>query len=61
MDTQGLSVNMAQNRIQEEAALKVQVMAMNSIKDAAADLNRLMESAQPITDHNKGNFLNIFM
>lgn len=52
---------MSQSRVQEEAAVKVQAMAMKTIKDAADDLNRLMESAKLITDPARGNFLNLFM
>ena len=61
MDIQTLSTNMSQNRIMEEAALKVQGMVMSNIKDAAADLGKLMDSAKVITDTNAGNFLNVFM
>ena len=52
---------MAQNRVQEEAAIRLQAMTLESIKEASADLNKLMESAQIITDTAKGNYLNIFM
>jgi len=61
MDIQSLSVNMTQNRVQEEAAVSVQAMALQTIKDAAADLQRLMESAKITTDPAKGNFLNVLM
>ena len=52
---------MTQNRVQEEAAVSVQAMALQTIKDAAADLQRLMESAKITTDPAKGNFLNVLM
>lgn len=52
---------MAQNRVQEEAAVRLQAMAMKNLKDTGADLARLMESAQIITDPSKGNFLNVLM
>ena len=61
MDIQSVSMEMSQSRVQEEAAVKVQAMAMKTIKDAADDLNRLMESAKLITDPARGNFLNLFM
>ena len=61
MDIQTLSSNMSQNQVQEEAAVKVQAMAMQTIKDASADLAKLMDSTQAIADPAKGNFLNILM
>ena len=61
MDIQSLSVNMSQSRVQEEAAVRVQAMLMQTIKDTSADLARLMDSAKIITDPAKGNFLNMLM
>ena len=61
MDIQSLSIELSQGRIQEEAAVRIQTMAMQTIKEAAADLNRLMESTKVITDPAKGNYLNLFM
>jgi len=61
MDIQSLSMNMAQGRVQEEAAVKVQAMMLQTIKDASADLARLMETANVIIDPAKGNYLNTFM
>jgi len=61
MDIQRSSIDTAQNRVQEEAAVRVQAMAIQNIKDTAADLNRLMESAKIISDPAKGNYLNLFM
>ena len=51
---------MAQGRVQEEAAVRVQAMALQNVKDAGADLERLMESAQTITDPAKGNYIDMF-
>ena len=48
---------MSQNRVQEEAAVQVQAMTLNNAKEQAADLSRIMESAEVITDPAKGNFL----
>ena len=53
-------MDVAQNRVQEEAAVKVQAMAMQNVKDASAELVKLLESAE-ITDPAKGNFLNVLM
>jgi len=61
MDIQNLSMNMAQNRVQEEAAVQVQAMAMQNIRETSEDLSRLMESAQTITDPARGNFLDMYM
>ena len=61
MDIQSLSVNMAENRVQEEAAVRMQAMALRTIEEAGADLARLMDSAKAITDPAKGNYLNILM
>ena len=52
---------MTQSRVQEEAAVKVQAMAMQNIKDASGDLARLMDSAKIISDPAKGNYLNLLM
>ena len=61
MDIQSLSVNMAQSRVQEEAAVRVQAMALDTVKETGEDLARLMNSAEVITDPAKGNYLNTFM
>ena len=61
MDLQRLSIDMAQTRVQEEAAVKVQAMTLQTIKDTAAELSRLVDSAKIISDPAKGNYLNLFM
>jgi hypothetical protein len=61
MDIPRLSMDMAQTRVQEEAAVKIQAMALQTVKDTAADLSRLIDSASAITDPSKGNYLNLFM
>jgi len=61
MDIQRLSIDTAQIRVQEEAAVRVQAMALQTIKDTAADLTRLIDSAVKISDPAKGNYLNMFM
>ena len=60
MDIQSLSMNMAQGRVQEEAAVRVQAMSLQNMKDTGADLARLMESAEAITDPAKGNYVDMF-
>jgi hypothetical protein len=61
MDIQKTSMDMAQNRVQEEAAIRVQAMMLETIKETSADLAKLMESAEAVTDPAKGNYLNLFM
>jgi len=61
MEIQSLSTNMAQGRVQEEAAVRVHTMAMQNVREAGEDLTRLMESAQTITDPARGNYLDTHM
>ena len=51
---------MAQTQVQEEAAIRLQAMTLDTIKEASADLSRLMESAQAITDPARGSYLDLF-
>ena len=53
-------MNMAQGQVQEGAAVKVQAMALQNMKDEGAELTRIMESAQVITDPAKGNYVDMF-
>ena len=65
MNIQSLSTDMAQGRVQEEAAVRVQSMAMQNIRNTGEDLTRIMDSAQTqtqvITDPARGNFLDLHM
>ena len=61
MDIQGLSMVMSQSRVREEAAVQVQAMTLDTAKEQAADLARIMASAEVISDPAKGNFLDISM
>ena len=54
-------MDMAQTRVSEEAAVRVQAMALQNAKDTAADLDRLIESVGKIIDPARGNYLNMFM
>ena len=60
MDIQSLSVNMSQARVQEQAAVQVQAMCLDMIKEQAAALGKLLSSVQPITDPNLGQNVNLF-
>ncbi|MCL2879947.1 MAG: YjfB family protein [Treponema sp.] len=59
MDIQNLSIQMAQNRVQEDAAISVQAKMIQNMKIAGEDLTRLIESASIITDPAKGNNVNL--
>lgn len=52
---------MSQSRVQEEAAVKVQAMLFDSIKNASADLGRLLDTAKIVSDPAKGNNLDLFI
>jgi hypothetical protein len=59
MDIQSLSVNMAQEKVQEQAAVKVQAMGLDRMKEEAVELNKLLSTVQSITDQNMGQKVNI--
>jgi urease gamma subunit len=49
-DIQTLSVDMAQSRVREEAAARVENMIIDSAKEQGDTLADLMESARVVTD-----------
>nr|AXS01221.1 hypothetical protein [uncultured bacterium] len=59
MDIQSASVNLSQSRLQEQAAVQVQEMALDTVKEQAAALDKLLQSAQVITDPNLGRNVNV--
>ena len=59
MDIQLASVNMNQARLQEDAALFVQAKVMDAVREQAAAVEKLISSAQVITDPNLGSSVNI--
>jgi len=59
MDIQVLSVNMSQAGLQEQAAVQVQAMGLNMMKEQAAALEKLLSSVQLITDPNLGRNVNL--
>ena len=61
MDIQSLSSGLAQTRVEEEVAVRLHAMAMQSMKDTGAELEKLLETANIITDPSKGNFLDILI
>jgi hypothetical protein len=59
MDIQSASVNLNQARLQEDAAVLIQAKALDTVKEQAAALEKLIASAQPVTDPNLGQKVNI--
>jgi hypothetical protein len=59
MDIQSLSVDMSLASVQEQAAVQVQAMGLNMIKEQAAALEKLLSSVQVITDPNLGQNVNL--
>jgi hypothetical protein len=59
MDIQSLSVNISQARVQEQAAVQVQAMGLDVMKEQAAALEKLLSSVQVITDPNMGQNINL--
>ncbi|MDR0624408.1 MAG: YjfB family protein [Treponema sp.] len=55
MTIEEVSMGMAQDRVQQEAALKIEAMALRGAEDQAAALMKLMESAETVGDPNMGN------
>jgi len=52
---------MAQARVQEEAAVGVASMALQTARDTGENIARIMDSAEMITDPTRGNFLDVTM
>jgi hypothetical protein len=60
MDIESLSTNMTQDQVREEAAVRVESMALQTIREQSAALEKLMESAEAITDPSRGNYLDFY-
>ena len=54
-----LSVDMSQAQVQEQAAVQVQAMSLDTEREQAAAVDTLISSAQPITDPNLGQTVNL--
>ena len=52
-------MNLSQDRVQAEAAVRVHSMVQQNLRDAGANLDQLMQSAQIITDPSRGNFVDM--
>jgi len=59
MDITTLSMMMSQGRIQQDAAMQVQKLALDGAKEQGAALAKLMESVPPVTDPSLGNKIDI--
>jgi hypothetical protein len=59
MDIESASVNMSQARLQEDAAVLVQAKVLDTVREQAAALDKLLSSAQPVSDPNMGQKVNI--
>jgi hypothetical protein len=59
MDIQSASVNLNQAKVQEQAAVLVQAKALDTVKEQAVALQKLLASAQPVTDPSLGQKINI--
>jgi len=59
MDIETVSVDMSQTMVQEQAAVQVQAMSLDTEKEQAAAVDTLISSAQPITDPNLGQTVNL--
>jgi hypothetical protein len=59
MDIQSASVNLSQARLQEDAAVLVQAKVLDTVREQAAALDKLISSAQPVSDPSLGQKVNI--
>jgi len=61
MDIQSLSINMSQANVQEQAAVQVQAMGLNMIKQQAAALNKLLSTVQAVIEPNLGKNVDLLV
>ena len=61
MDIQQLSKNMSQIKVQEQAAVQVQAMGLNMIKEQAVAIDKLLSTVQTIIDPNMGKNVNLLV
>jgi transcription elongation GreA/GreB family factor len=59
MEIENLSTAMSQDKVREEAAAKVQSMALQQAEAQAAELAKLMESAEVVADPAVGNNIDL--
>jgi len=61
MDIQSLSINMSQANVQEQAAVQVQAMGLDMVKEQAVALDKLLSSVQSLTAPNMGQNVNLLV
>jgi hypothetical protein len=61
MDIQSLSISMSQANLQEQAAVQVQAMGLDMVKEQAAALDKLISSVQSLTAPNMGQNVNLLV
>jgi hypothetical protein len=59
MEIQSASVNLNNANVREQAAVQVQSMALDTVKEQAAAVEKLISSAETITDPSLGQKVNI--
>jgi hypothetical protein len=59
MDIQSASVNYSQARLQEQAAVQVQAMSIDAMREQSAAVDRLLSSAEPVVDPSLGQRINL--
>jgi hypothetical protein len=59
MDIQSASINLSNANVREQAAVQVQAMALDTVKEQAAAVEKLISSVQTITDPSLGQRVNI--
>ncbi|MDR2741719.1 MAG: putative motility protein [Treponema sp.] len=55
MEIENVSTAVSQDKVQQEAAVKVERMALKNAEAEAAELAKLLESAEVVTDTEVGN------
>ena len=59
MENQSLSSEIPQNRVMEEAALRIEGKVLGNMKEQGAAVMKLLEAAAVITDPELGNKIDI--
>jgi hypothetical protein len=61
MSIEEVSTRMSQDKVREEAALKVGAMALQGAENQAAAMMKLLDSVKNITDPRMGNQVNLLV
>lgn len=60
MDITALSTTLTQQRVQQDAAVQVQKMAMDTGRSLAEGMMKVLESSQVLSDPSLGNKVDLF-